>query len=204
MWIKSENDSTMCPAEVERSGNYIIVRKGFRLVEATEERPAHYEYDEWQMTADQYEVYQDAQKQLDISEAKVKKLTDVLMEFGQMVADIDGEDLLAPIIKLYPEWETDHEYVIDDRVRYGEKAYKCVQAHTSQNGWEPPHVPALWTEIAAKGEIPVWKQPTGAQDAYMTGDKVWYPDQNGDIWISTADNNVWQPGVYGWEKEVAE
>ena len=204
MWIKSENDSTMCPAEVERSGNYIIVRKGFRLVEATEERPAHYEYDEWQMTADQYEVYQDAQKQLDISEAKVKKLTDVLMEFGQMVADIDGEDLLVPIIKLYPEWETDHEYEINDRVRYGEKAYKCVQAHTSQDGWEPPKVPALWAEIAGKGEIPVWHQPTGAQDAYMTGDKVWYPDQNGDIWISTADNNVWQPGVYGWEKEVTE
>ena len=135
---------------------------------------------------------------------KVRTLTNVLTEFGELVADKDGEELIEPIIKLYPEWVPDYYYAVDDRVRYGEKAYKCVQAHTSQNGWEPPHVPALWTEIAAKGEIPVWKQPTGAQDAYMTGDKVWYPDQNSDIWISTADNNVWQPGVYGWEKEVAE
>jgi hypothetical protein len=59
--------------------------------------------------------------------------------------------------------------------------------------------PALFTEIAKPGEIPVWKQPTGAQDAYMTGDKVKYPDENGTIWVSIVDNNVWQPGVYGWE-----
>ena len=50
------------------------------------------------------------------------------------------------------------------------------------------------------GEIPVWKQPTGAQDAYMTGDKVYYPTKNDAIYISTVDNNVWAPDVYGWEE----
>ena len=34
----------------------------------------------------------------------------------------------------------------------------------------------------------------------MAEDKVKYPDQNGEVWESTVDNNVWQPGVYGWEK----
>lgn len=32
---------------------------------------------------------------------------------------------------------------------------------------------------------------------YQTGDKVTY---NGATWISTIDNNVWEPGVYGWTK----
>jgi len=34
----------------------------------------------------------------------------------------------------------------------------------------------------------------------MTGDKVRH---NGKIWVSIADYNVWEPGVYGWE-EVTE
>ena len=45
------------------------------------------------------------------------------------------------------------------------------------------------------GTIAEWKQPTGSQDAYNTGDIVIYNDQT---WESTVDNNVWQPGVYGW------
>jgi pyridoxine kinase len=59
----------------------------------------------------------------------------------------------------------------------------------------------LETTEYMRGTIPVWKQPTGAQDAYMTGDKVRYPDEQGEVWVSTVDNNVWEPGVYGWEKE---
>lgn len=56
--------------------------------------------------------------------------------------------------------------------------------------------PALWTEVAKPGEIPVWRQPTGAQDAYNTGDKVRH-DGTSDI-----DANVWEPGVYGWSETL--
>lgn len=110
----------------------------------------------------------------------------------------DGDALEA--VELFPAWAEDTDYALDVRVRYGGKLYKCVQAHTSQTGWEPPNVPALWTEVAKPGEIPVWRQPTGAQDAYMTGDKVHYPDADGLVYVSTVDNNVWEPTVYGWEE----
>lgn len=40
-----------------------------------------------------------------------------------------------------------------------------------------------------------WVQPTGAHDAYEQGDVVLHDDQ---IWQSTANANVWAPGVYGW------
>ena len=102
-------------------------------------------------------------------------------------------------VELFPAWLTNIDYAVDYRVRYLTKLYRCVQAHTSQEGWEPPNVPALWTEVAKPGEIPVWRQPSGAQDAYAKGDRVHYPDKNGPVYVSIVDNNVWEPGVYGWE-----
>ncbi len=116
---------------------------------------------------------------------------------------LPDEDALEAV-ELFPAWmageTTGINYAVGDRVRYGGKLYKCVQAHTSQTGWEPPNVPALWTEVAQPGEIPVWRQPTGAQDAYMTGDKVHYPDADGPVYVSIMDYNTWVPTVYGWEK----
>ena len=112
----------------------------------------------------------------------------------------DGDALEA--VELFPAWAADTVYALDVRVRCGGKLYKCVQAHTSQESWEPPNIPALWTEVAKPGEIPVWKQPTGAQDAYQTGDKVHYPDADGPVYVSAVNDNVWIPGVYGWEVET--
>ena len=45
---------------------------------------------------------------------------------------------------------------------------------------------------------PEWVQPTGAHDAYNTGDIVMY---NGTAYRSLIDGNVWAPDAYpqGWE-----
>ncbi len=115
-------------------------------------------------------------------------------------ASLDDTDALEAI-ELFPNWAADTDYTVDVRVRYGDKLYRCVQAHTSQTDWTPDATPALWTEVAKPGEIPVWKQPTGAQDAYNKGDRVHYPTADDPVYVSTVDNNVWEPGVYGWEKE---
>ena len=109
----------------------------------------------------------------------------------------DGDALDA--VELFPAWAEGVAYAVGQRVQYNGKLFKCVQSHTSQADWTPEATPALWTEVAKPGEIPVWKQPTGAQDAYMAGDKVHYPDADGAIYVSTVDNNVWEPGVYGWD-----
>lgn len=111
----------------------------------------------------------------------------------------DGDALDA--VELFPAWAEGIAYAVGQRIQYGGKLYKCVQAHTSQADWTPAATPAMWTEVAKPGEIPVWRQPTGAQNAYMTGDKVHYPDADGPVYVSTVDNNVWEPGVYGWEEE---
>lgn len=94
-------------------------------------------------------------------------------------------------------------------VSYAEKAicshegklYRCLQAHTSQESWTPTSAPSLWKEIGdPTAEYPEWSQPLSATDAYGLGDKV---SHNGKRWVSTTANNVWEPGVYGWE-EVTE
>jgi len=113
-------------------------------------------------------------------------------------ANLSDEDAIEAV-ELFDQWKTDTEYVPDIRVGHNGKLYRCVQAHTSQADWAPDATPALWTEVAAPGEILVWKQPTGAHDAYQTGDKVYYPDIGDTIYICTADNNIYAPGVYGWE-----
>ena len=112
---------------------------------------------------------------------------------------LSDEDALTGV-ELFPSWTADTQYELDIRVRYNSKLYKCVQAHISQSDWTPDLTPALWTEVAEPGTIPVWRQPTGVQDAYMTGDKVHYPDEQGPVFISIVDYNTWAPGVYGWDE----
>lgn len=121
-------------------------------------------------------------------------------------------DLVTPLLtdeqaeqvpNAYLEWASDVSYKVGDRRRYDGKLYRCVQAHTSQSGWEPPSVPALWVRTAPDGEIPDWVQPTGAHDAYAMGDRVKHV---GKVWQSLVDANVWEPGAIGTEtlwREVA-
>ncbi|MBP5720414.1 MAG: hypothetical protein J6W82_05060 [Bacteroidales bacterium] len=111
---------------------------------------------------------------------------------------LPDEDALEAV-ELFPAWTAEAAYERGIRVRYIGKLYRCEQTHTSQIGWEPPNVPALWTEVAEPGEIPVWRQPTGAQDAYNKGDKVWYPERDTTVYVSTVDSNTWSPDIYGWE-----
>ena len=108
----------------------------------------------------------------------------------------DKDALIAP--EMFPRWQKNVNYIIGDR-RYDEEVgylYKCVQAHTSQEGWEPHNTPALWVRVSLD-KWPEWIQPTGAQDAYSMGSKVTH---NNKHWISNVDNNVWEPGVYGWDE----
>lgn len=91
-------------------------------------------------------------------------------------------------------------YKVGDRVQYLERLYKCVQAHISQTDWTPDITPSLWVSMSDPSiEYPDWVQPTGSHDAYQMGDKVSHKEKH---WISTADANVWEPGVYGWDEVV--
>lgn len=104
----------------------------------------------------------------------------------------------AEHISLFSKWVSGVGYTVGNIRQYGEKLYRCLQAHVSQADWTPDTVPALWKEIAdPSAEWPIWSQPICAQDAYQMGDKVLH---DGKQWLSLVDSNVWAPGAAGTEE----
>ena len=98
--------------------------------------------------------------------------------------------------ELFSPWAYPVAYKTGNIRAHGGKLYRCLQDHTSQETWTPDAAPSLWVGISDPAEEwPAWSQPVGSTDAYAKGAKV---QHNGKHWTSDVDNNVWEPGVYGW------
>ncbi|MGP3956815.1 glycosyl hydrolase family 18 protein [Nonomuraea sp. 3N208] len=52
---------------------------------------------------------------------------------------------------VFADWAPWTAYATGTRVTYNGVEYECLQAHTSQPGWEPPNVPALWKQTTGGG-----------------------------------------------------
>ena len=129
----------------------------------------------------------------------LKELARKLRPYIQKAAiSLNDEDALQAK-ELYPIWSGDGiQYQKDARVRYNEVLYKVLQAHTSQEAWTPQAASSLFAKVLIPDEnvIPEWQQPDST-NPYQVGDKV---SHNGKVWQNTIANNVWQPGVYGWNQ----
>ena len=75
----------------------------------------------------------------------------------------------------------------------GTDSFWCVYQETTE-----PVEPGTDPEEPEVSTVPDYVQPTGAHDAYNTGDRVKFTD--GHIYESTIDNNIWSPTDYpaGW------
>ena len=86
---------------------------------------------------------------------------------------------------LHPEWASDTDYTAGYKVQRGGKLWRCIQAHTSQTGWEPENVASLWTEIceshAGTLEDPI---PYNGNMALESGK---YYSQNSKVYRCTRD-----------------
>ena len=84
--------------------------------------------------------------------------------------------------------------------------YRCTRSTGTAVYNALSELVGLYVEVVTSGteeptgdEVAEWVQPDST-NPYMTGDRVLH---NGSTWESTVDNNVWEPGVYGWA-EVTE
>ena len=111
------------------------------------------------------------------------------------VENLSDEDALN-VAALFPTWNSRIGKAVStgERLWYNEKLYKVIQNHTVQENWTPDVTASLYAEISI-AEWPDWVQPLGAETAYQSGDQVTHNQQH---WTSDVDNNVWEPGVYGW------
>lgn len=123
----------------------------------------------------------------------------------------DSNALLSKIQRLYIEGSLTEEQYTALRTALAEA--EPVKTYNAE-----AEIDALWKEVrrlaaivdtmpeptpGPEPDIPDWVQPTGAHDAYNTGDKVRF---KGDVYESLIDGNVWSPEVYpaGWQKLLEE
>ena len=125
----------------------------------------------------------------------------VLKEKLDSIAAALPDELASRHSEIYPQLVGDGKVVESGQRRLfnGSLVKSNVTLWDRPDQWLDKN-PTLWTTITGTpdpdGEvIENWVQPTGVHDAYANGAKVMH---GGKRWLSTADGNVWEPGVYGW------
>ena len=152
-----------------------------------------------EMTTAEIAAMRDAAAQAEASERNRPLTAEEVsaMLIKQQINGLAVDDNTAlRMVEFYPEWANGTAYTVGYKVQYKGTLFKVLQDHTSQDGWEPNNAPSLWAKVLIPDEnvIPEWEQPDST-NPYMTGDKVTH---NSKTWVSDVDNNVWEPGVYGW------
>ena len=126
----------------------------------------------------------------------------------QMFAGSLTDEEAMEVAAVYDPWAVGKAYKLDDLFVYGQNGvgdpqlYRVISAHTSQADWTPDVAVSLYKAIGLDNAgHPVWSQPTGAHDAYNTGDIV---NHNGALYESTFDGNTTVPGINeAWWKTVS-
>lgn len=125
---------------------------------------------------------------------EARKLRPIIETAVQSLSD----DVAVQSAILYPTWAAAIKYEVAYRVLYKDTLYRCLTVHISQEGWTPDVSPSLWAKVLVVDDTVLpWEQPEST-NPYMKGDEVVHNDKT---WISDIDNNVWEPGVYGWTEK---
>ena len=161
------------------------------------------------MSAEEIDAMQaEAQKAEKIERTRpltAEEVTALLIKQQINTLAVDDNTALR-MLEFYPEWSAGQAYTAGYKVQRGGKLWRCLQAHTSQTGWEPENTPALWTEIcethAGTMDDPI---PYSGNMALESGT---YYIQDYVIYLCTRDtiNPVYNPlaELVGLYVEVAE
>ena len=146
------------------------------------------------------QIYIKTEDELALAEVGISSMeeaTELRTELNSIVSTMTDEEAVERAI-LFSNWVSGKAYTVGERVRYGGRIFKVLQAHTSQDDWTPSRAPSLFAEVLTSetGEPQEWQQPSST-NPYLTGDKVIY---NGLVYESLIDNNTWAPDAYpaGW------
>lgn len=89
-------------------------------------------------------AYEAAERSRPMTESEVSRLL-----IAQQINALSVDDNTAlRMTEFYPEWASGQAYTAGFKVQHGSKLWRCLQAHTSQAGWEPSTATAsLWERI---------------------------------------------------------
>lgn len=132
----------------------------------------------------------------------VDLLTKKLLDAGTLT-DEEAEQVPGMFEAWKPGLTITQQDVTEERVlRFEGTLYKVLQPHTTAVQWLPPDATSLYTLFRnpAAGPQP-WVAPTGAHDAFDSGEEVTHdnPNDGGAIWRyrSKIDANTTEPGRDG-------
>ena len=121
------------------------------------------------------------EKSRPLTEAEVSRML-ITAQINTLSVD---DNTALRMTTFYPEWAANAEYTIGYKVQRGGRLWRCIQAHTSQTGWEPENAASLWTEIceshAGTLEDPI---PYNGNMALESGK---YYSQNSKVYRCTRD-----------------
>lgn len=130
----------------------------------------------------------------------VEEVTAILLKQQVNTLEVDDQTALR-MVEFYPAWSAGVSYAAGYKVQHNGKLWRCRQAHTSQSGWEPENVPALWEEICETHDGSLYDPiPYGGSMALVSGK---YYSQDGVVYLCSRDtvNPVYNPlrelvGIY--------
>lgn len=106
--------------------------------------------------------------------------------------------LLAKHFNFFHDWHPLINYAYGSICKNGNKLYRCISPHISQEGLLPESNSQYWLQIVdLDEEWPDWCFPCNKQNLYPLKAKVYH---NNKYWQSIVDNNIWEPGINGWEE----
>ena len=104
----------------------------------------------------------------------------------QQINTLSVDDNMALRMReFYPEWEAGQDYPEGYKVQRGGALYKALQAHTSQDGWEPENAPSLWTEICESHAGTLTDPIPYSGNMALEAGK--YYSQSGAVYLCTRD-----------------
>lgn len=141
-----------------------------------------------------YEAYERTRP---LTESEVARLL-IAKELNSLTVDVR-------MAEFYPEWASDTDYAVGFKVQHHSRLFRCLQAHTSQEGWEPENVPALWEEICETHDGTKY-DPIPYEGSMALASGLYY-SQDGVVYLCSRDtvNPVYNPlselvGIYVEQK----
>ncbi len=134
-----------------------------------------------------------------MSEKEIMEVSSLV--FVQMAQDGTLDDVtISEHPSLFPTWTESWTGKKGTILMDEGNLYRSIHDVGAGQNTKPSTTPSMWTPISdPTQEYPDWVQPIGAHDAYERGAKV---SHNKKHWVSTLENNVYEPGVYGWEEQT--
>ena len=145
-----------------------------------------------------YEAYERTRP---LTESEVARLL-IAKELNSLTVD---DNTALRMAEFYPEWASDTDYAVGFKVQHHSRLFRCLQAHTSQDGWEPENAPALWEEICETHDGTKY-DPIPYEGSMALASGLYY-SQDGVVYLCSRDtvNPVYNPlselvGIYVEQK----